>query len=89
VSRRAALALVAAVVALPAPASAQAQVVSPDQAKALGREAYRYGIPLLEFLRIRREMSSVKADDGQGNAPINSIANANAFARPYRGRAQP
>jgi hypothetical protein len=82
VSRRAALALVAAVVALPAPASAQAQVVSPDQAKALGREAYRYGIPLLEFLRIRREMSSVKADDGQGNAPINSIASANAFARP-------
>jgi len=82
VSRRAALALAAALVALPAPATAQAQVVTPDQAKALGREAYRYGIPLLEYLRIRREMSSVKADDGQGNAPINSIANANAFARP-------
>ena len=25
----------------------------------LGREAYRYGVPLLEFLRIRREMTSV------------------------------
>jgi hypothetical protein len=82
VSRRAILALSAAVLAAaPAPAGAQAQV-SPDQARALGREAYRYGIPLLEFLRIRREMSSVKADDGQGNAPINSIANANGFARP-------
>lgn len=80
-SWRAALALAAGLAALVAPASAQAQV-SPDQARALGREAYRYGIPLLEFLRIRREMSSVRADDGQGNAPINSISNASAFARP-------
>jgi hypothetical protein len=81
VSWRAALALAAALAAWLAPASAQAQV-SPQQAEALGREAYRYGIPLLEFLRIRREMSSVKADDGEGNAPINALANADAFARP-------
>ncbi len=81
-SRCAILALIAAVMAAAlAPVGAQAQV-TPGQAEALGREAYRYGIPLLEFLRIRREMSSVKADDGQGNAPINALANARAFARP-------
>ena len=40
----------------------------------LGREAYRYGIPLLEFLRIRREMTSVKRHDGRGNAPVNALA---------------
>ena len=44
-SWRATLALAAAVAALAAPAGAQAQV-SPEQATALGREAYRYGIPL-------------------------------------------
>jgi hypothetical protein len=82
VSRRAIPALLAVTLAAwAAPAGAQAQVTL-AQAEALGHEAYRYGIPLLEFLRIRREMSSVKADDGQGNAPVNVIANARAFARP-------
>jgi hypothetical protein len=81
VSWRAILALCAALVAWAAPAGAQAQV-SPEQATALGREAYRYGIPLLEFLRIRREMTSVSAPDGKGNAPVNALANARAFARP-------
>jgi hypothetical protein len=74
------LAVAAAAVALTAPA-AQAQV-TPEQASELGREAYRYGIPLLEYLRIRREMTSVRADDGHGNAPVNAIANATAFATP-------
>ena len=58
-SPRTILALGAALVAVAAPASAQAQV-SPERAAELGREAYRYGIPLLEFLRIRSEMTSVK-----------------------------
>jgi hypothetical protein len=75
------LGLAAALAVSAAPAGARAQV-TPDEATALGREAYRYGIPLLEFLRIRREMSSVKADDGQGNAPVNALANARAFATP-------
>jgi len=78
---RAFLALAGALTALGAPASAHAQV-TPAQAEQLGHEAYRYGIPLLEFLRIRREMTSVKAPDGQGNAPVNALANARAFARP-------
>jgi hypothetical protein len=80
VKLRAGLALAAALTAWAAPA-AHAQV-TPDQAEQLGREAYRYGIPLLEFLRIRREMTSVNADDGRGNAPVNALANARAFARP-------
>ena len=75
------LALSAALAAGAAPVGAQAQV-SPEQAEALGREAYRYGLPLLEFLRIRQEMTSVNAPDGRGNAPLNALANARAFARP-------
>jgi hypothetical protein len=75
------LVLAAGLAALAAPGPAQAQV-TPAQAEQLGHEAYRYGIPLLEFLRIRSEMTSVKAPDGQGNAPINALANARAFARP-------
>jgi hypothetical protein len=80
VKARALLALAAATVALGAP-PAQAQVTA-EQASELGREAYRYGIPLLEYLRIRREMTSVRADDGHGNAPVNAIANASAAATP-------
>jgi hypothetical protein len=77
----ASLALAVAAAALAAPAGAHAQV-SPEQATELGREAYRYGLPLLDFLRIRSEMTSVKAPDGKGNAPVNALANARAFARP-------
>jgi hypothetical protein len=78
---RAAVAVLAAATAFTAAPAAQAEV-TPEQASELGREAYRYGIPLLEYLRIRREMTSVRADDGHGNAPVNAIANASAFATP-------
>jgi hypothetical protein len=81
VKRGGLLVLAAALAACGLPASAQAQV-SPAQAQALGREAYRYGLPLLDFLRIRREMTSVNAPDGRGNAPVNVLANARAFASP-------
>src|SRR5688572_23714618 len=56
--------------------------VSGEQAEALGREAYRYGLPLLEFLRVRRENTSVKAPDGRGNAPLNRFSHARRFAGP-------
>ena len=78
---RAILALGAALGAVAAPGAAQAQV-SPDQAAELGREAYRYGIPLLEMLRIRTEMTSVRAPDGRGNAPVNAFSHARKFATP-------
>ena len=80
-TRRAILALGAALVAAVAPATAQAQV-TPDQAAELGREAYRYGIPLLEILRVRTEMTSVRAPDGRGNAPVNTFSHARKFATP-------
>jgi hypothetical protein len=67
--------------ALPWSASAQAQV-GPEQARELGREAYAYGLPLLEFLRVRAEMTSVKAPDGRGNAPVNTFSHARGFATP-------
>jgi hypothetical protein len=67
--------------ALPWASSAEAQV-SPEQATELGREAYRYGLPLLEFLRVRAEMTSVRAPDGRGNAPVNAFSHARAFATP-------
>ncbi len=81
-SRRSLLALAGALAALAVPAGAQAQGVSPDQAAKLGREAYRYGIPLLEILRVRTEMTSVRAPDGRGNAPVNTFSHARKFATP-------
>jgi hypothetical protein len=87
------LATAAAVVltATAAPAqSASAQVapgfppaaVTPAQATALGQQAYLYGLPLLEFLRVRRTMSSVRCPDGRGNAPLNAFSHATRFATP-------
>ncbi len=73
----------AALAAAAAPAQAQTGAgVTREQAEALGREAYRYGLPLLEFLRVRRENTSVKAPDKEGNAPLNRFSHARKFAGP-------
>lgn len=72
--------LAAAAVALAAPGPANADVPTPAQAEALGKQAYDYGFPLLEFLRVRREQTSVGCPDGRGNAPVNSFSNAKGFA---------
>jgi hypothetical protein len=61
---------------------ARAAAVSSDQARDLGKQAYDYGLPLLEFLRVRAEETSVRCPDGMGNAPVNSFSNARGFARP-------
>ncbi|GIK77879.1 MAG: DUF1254 domain-containing protein [Acidobacteria bacterium] len=78
------LAAVLATLALAAPVAARAgeAAVTPAEANALGHEAYVYGFPLLDMLRIRREMTSVPCPDGHGNAPLNHIANASRFATP-------
>ena len=65
---------------LAAPPGAHAAAVDAHQAGALGKQAYDYGLPLLEFLRIRREQTSVRCPDGRGNAPVNSFSNARGFA---------
>jgi hypothetical protein len=64
------------------PARAIAAIPTPVQAEQLGRQAYDYGFPLLEILRVRHEMTSVRCPDTRGNAPINSFSHAAAFARP-------
>ena len=51
-----------------------------EQAAALGGQAYDYGFPLLEFLRVRREQTSVRCPDTKGNSPVNSFSNARGFA---------
>ena len=61
--------------------TARAQPAGPDPVTAaqVGAEAYQYGLPLLEFLRVRREMTSVRCPDEVGNAPVNSFSHVAAF----------
>lgn len=75
-------AIAAAVACLVAalPGGASAQGPGPEEARALGKQAYDYGFPLLELLRVRREQTSVKCPDTQGNSPVNSFSNAGGFA---------
>ena len=52
----------------------------PVSALSLGQQAYDYGLPLLQFLRVRQEMTSVRCPDSIGNAPVNAFSNAKTFA---------
>ena len=79
---RRAFAVLLALAALAAAAPGAQAEVTRDQAVELGRKAYRYGLPLLEFLRVREEMTSVRAPDGRGNAPVNLFSHARGFAGP-------
>ena len=74
--------LAALALALPATASAGLGAPTHDEAVQAGRDAYLYGFPLLDFLRIRATNTSVKAPDNKGNAPLNSFASASRFANP-------
>lgn len=56
--------------------------VTTAQAAALGRQAYLYGFPLLEFLRVQATETSVRCPDRMGDAPVNAFSNAQRFARP-------
>jgi hypothetical protein len=75
-------AIVSLVAAVVAPGRALAAAPTPDQAEQLGRQAYDYGFPLLEVLRVRHEETSVRCPDTRGNAPVNSFSHAAGFARP-------
>ena len=66
----------------PAAASSEQAPISPAQAQALGTQAYVYGFPLLEFLRVRRDRDQRPLPRRAGNAPINSFSNATGFATP-------
>ena len=65
-------------VSTPAPAAP----VSAAQATALGEQAYLYGFPLLEFLRVLKTETSVRCPDSHGNAPLNSFDTATRFPPP-------
>jgi hypothetical protein len=76
---------VASAVLLSANAAGQAppgSSVTPAQATALGRQAFLYGYPLLEVLRVRATATSVACPDHAGNAPVNSLSSARKFADP-------
>jgi hypothetical protein len=76
------LAVLAAVAALAATANAGTTSPTAGEAEQLGRDAYRYGLPLMEFMRVRREQTSVACPDGRGNSPVNSFSNARHFPGP-------
>lgn len=75
-------ATVLAVLALAPAASAQGTDDAPNPLAAteLGRQAHEYGFPLLEVVRVRREMTSVRCPDERGNAPVNAFSNVPRFA---------
>ncbi|MGH2870496.1 MAG: DUF1254 domain-containing protein [Solirubrobacteraceae bacterium] len=57
--------------------------VTNAEASALGQQAYLYGFPLLEFLRVRSTETSVRCPDANGDEPVNAFATGAArFARP-------
>jgi len=74
-----ALALVTAALAA-AGAGTGAAATNAAEATAVGQKAYDYGFPLLEFLRVRKEMTDVACPDHHGNSPVNSFSNAKMFA---------
>src|SRR3954469_15253089 len=75
-------ALVLVVALMLTPSGAAGATPTRDEAVQAGRDAYLYGFPLIDFLRIRRENTSVKAPDKRGNAPVNFFSHAPAFAEP-------
>ncbi len=62
------------------PAHGQEHAPGPLAATDLGSQAYEYGFPLLEVMRVRREMTSVRCPDLRGNAPVNAFSNVPVFA---------
>ena len=72
-------ALVAACVGVAGSGTAGA-ATNAAEAEVVGQKAYDYGFPLLESLRVRKEMTDVSCPDHHGNSPVNSFSNAKIFA---------
>jgi hypothetical protein len=82
-TRRLAIAFACLMPLLVPPALASAgSIPTPAQATALGKQAFLYGFPLLEFERVWATETSVRCPDGQGDAPVNTFDTATQFARP-------
>lgn len=54
--------------------------ITEAQAKQVGTDAYDYGFPLMEFLRVARQNTSVTVPDAFADAPINELGNARGLA---------
>lgn len=76
------LAALAALAVVAGPAQAGTASPSPVDAAELGKQAYLYGLPLLEFSRVRKEQTSVACPTNGGNAPVNTFSNAKHFPTP-------
>jgi hypothetical protein len=56
--------------------------ITPARAQALGYQAYMYGFPLLEFLRVAATETSVRCPDANGDEPVNTFSQHSRLARP-------
>ncbi len=56
--------------------------ISPARAQSLGYQAYMYGFPLLEFLRVTATETSVRCPDANGDEPVNTFSQHSRLARP-------
>ena len=80
---RALLATCVAALLLPATAgSAAASQADYDRARALGLQAYTYGLPLLETNRTFRTQTSVNVSNDQGDGPVNRFNNVRQLNNP-------
>lgn len=76
-----AVAGIAVTALLGAGAPARSAVTAP-QAAALGTQAYVYGFPLMEFLRVRATATSVPCPTSTAEAPVNALGIAAGFPGP-------
>jgi len=67
-------ALIGLLAACSLPASAAAAEPTPSEAAELGRQAYDYGFPLLDMLRIRHGISDSDAGQGRSQCPNEYIS---------------
>ncbi|MGZ4174428.1 MAG: DUF1254 domain-containing protein, partial [Solirubrobacteraceae bacterium] len=75
-----ALAAAAATVGALLPAGAGAATPSPAEAATAAHDAYVYGFPLMEFVRQRRQQTSVTVPNSQSDAPLNQFGSARQLA---------
>lgn len=79
--RRAVAGATAAVLAALCGASPAQAAVNPARAADLGVQAYVYGLPLMEFLRVRETQTSLSCVSDRG-APVNVFSHYGTFRRP-------
>jgi hypothetical protein len=60
--------------------AAQAGAMTQAAAEELGQQAYKYGIPLMEFVRQARQQTSVTVPNAHSDAPLNQLGSARNLA---------